>query len=137
MPMYGLPSGASGKELACQCRRHRRHGFDSWVGKIPWRRTWQPSLVFLPGKSHGQTRLVGYSPWGRKELAMTEATEPKLSLLEREAGCTSSTAPSRKPPWSFHSPSGCLDIIPFTECLSSSCLVNSPLAQETIQRNAH
>ena len=44
----------------------------SWVGKMPWRREWQPTLVFLPGESHGQTSLAGYSPWGRKELGMTE-----------------------------------------------------------------
>ena len=44
----------------------------AWVGKFPWRRKWQPTAVFLPGKSHGQRSLVGYSPWGRKELDMTE-----------------------------------------------------------------
>ena len=43
-----------------QCRRHR---FNPWVGKIPWRRKWQPTPVFLPGESHGQRSLVGYSPW--------------------------------------------------------------------------
>ena len=48
-----IPSGASGKEPACQCRRHKWHRFDPWVGKIPWRRQWQPTLVFLPGESHG------------------------------------------------------------------------------------
>ena len=48
----GFPGGASGKEPACQCRRRKRHRFDSWVGKIPWRRIWQPIPVFLPGKSH-------------------------------------------------------------------------------------
>ena len=41
-----------------------RPGFDLWVGKIPWRRTWQPTPVFLPGESHGQRSLPGYSPWG-------------------------------------------------------------------------
>ena len=46
--------------------------FDSWVGMIPWRRKWQPTPVFLPGDSHGQMRWVGYSPWGRKELDMSE-----------------------------------------------------------------
>ena len=40
----------------------RRHGFDPWVRKIPWRRTWQHTPVFLPGKSHGQGSLAGYSP---------------------------------------------------------------------------
>ena len=49
-----------------------RHGFDPWVGKIHWRRNWQPTPVFLPGKFHGQRSLAGYSPWGHKELDMTE-----------------------------------------------------------------
>ena len=44
--------------------RCRSHGFDHWVRKIPWRRKWQPTPVFMPGKSHGQRSLVGYSPWG-------------------------------------------------------------------------
>ena len=57
--LCGLPRGLNGKELACQCRRH---GFDPWVGKVPWRRTWQPTPVFLPGESPGQRGLVGYSP---------------------------------------------------------------------------
>ena len=43
-------------------------GFNPWVRKIPWRRKWQPTPVFLPGKSHGQRSLVGYHPWGYKEL---------------------------------------------------------------------
>ena len=58
----------SGKESACHCRRRRRCGFDPWVRKIPWRRKCQPTLVFLPEESHGQRSLVGYSPWGYKEL---------------------------------------------------------------------
>ena len=49
-----------------------RHGFDPWVWKIPWRRKWQPTPVFLSGESHGQRSLVGYSPWGWKELDTTE-----------------------------------------------------------------
>ena len=51
-----------------------RHGFDPWVAKIPWRREWPPTPVFLPGESHGQRSLVGDSPKGRKELDMTEVT---------------------------------------------------------------
>ena len=47
-------------------------GFNPWVGKIPWRRKWQPTPVFLPGESQGQRSLAGYSPWGRKELDTTE-----------------------------------------------------------------
>ena len=64
----------SGKESACQCRRHKRHDFDRWVGKIPGSRKWHPTPVFLPGKFHGQRSLAGYSPWGRKELDATEHT---------------------------------------------------------------
>ena len=52
--------GATGKESACWCRRPKRLGFDTWVGKIPWRRAWQSTPVFLPGESHGQRSLVGY-----------------------------------------------------------------------------
>ena len=64
----------SGKESACQFRRHRRLGFHPWVRKIPWSRKWQPTLVFLPGKFHGQRSLAGYSPWGHKASGTTEHT---------------------------------------------------------------
>ena len=58
------PRWCSGKEPACQCRRCRGQGFDPWVGKMPWRRKWQPTPVFsLHEKSHGQRSLEGYSPW--------------------------------------------------------------------------
>ena len=57
-----VQGGASGKEPTCQCRRQKRCGFDPWVGKIPWRRSQQPTAVFLSGESHGQRSLVGYSP---------------------------------------------------------------------------
>ena len=49
----------------------RRRGFDPWVRKIPWRRKWQPTPVFLPGKSHGQRSLAGYSPCGRQRVRHT------------------------------------------------------------------
>ena len=52
------PGGTVGKESACQCRRHKRHSFDSWVRNIPWRKKWQPTPGFLPGKSLGQSNLV-------------------------------------------------------------------------------
>ena len=64
----GLPLWHSTKESAYQCRRLRRHGFDSWVWKIPWRRKWQPTPVFLPGKSHGDRSPAGYSPWAHKRV---------------------------------------------------------------------
>ena len=49
-----------------------RPRFDPWVGKIPWRRKWQPTPVLLSGESHGGRSLVGYSPWGHKESDSTE-----------------------------------------------------------------
>ena len=49
-------------------------GFDPWVGKIPWRRAQQPTLVFLPGKSHGQKSLAVYGPWDHRELDTNELT---------------------------------------------------------------
>ena len=61
----GLRWWLRGKESACQSRRCR---FNPWVRKIPWWRKWQPTPVFLPGKSHGQKRLVGYSLWGHKRV---------------------------------------------------------------------
>ena len=67
-----MPRWLSGKASAWQCRRGRRHGFDPWVGKIPWRRKWQPTPVFLVGESQGQRSLVGYSAWSHKELDRAE-----------------------------------------------------------------
>ena len=65
--IYWLPRWLSGKESACQCKKH---GLNPWVRKIPWGRKWQPTLVFLPGKSHGQRNLADYSPWVHKESDM-------------------------------------------------------------------
>ena len=70
--MQRLHRWLSGKESGCQCRRLV---FDPWVDKIPWRSKWQLTLVFLSGESHGQRSLLGYSPWGLRELDMTEVTE--------------------------------------------------------------
>ena len=61
-----LPRWLSGKEPTCQCRRYKRHRFHPWLGKIPWRRAWQPTPVFMPGESHGQRSLASYCPWGCK-----------------------------------------------------------------------
>ena len=67
-----FPGDSVVKNSASHCRRHRRHGFDIWIRKIPWSRKWQPTLVFLPGKFHGQRTLVGYSPWDCKESDTNE-----------------------------------------------------------------
>ena len=53
----GFPGGASAKGYTCQYSRCKKLGFDLWVGKIPWRRAWQPTPVFLPGESHEQRSL--------------------------------------------------------------------------------
>ena len=78
LPFRGFLSGTSGKRPACQCRRHER--FDPSVRKIPWKKAWQPTPVFLPGESHGQRSLMGYSPKGCKELGITEVTEHILCI---------------------------------------------------------
>ena len=66
-----------------QYKRSRRHEFDPWVRKILWRRAWQLTPVFLPGESHGQKNLVGYSPQGHKELDTTEVTEQAYTSFSR------------------------------------------------------
>ena len=65
----GFPGSSVDKESACQCKRCR---FDPWVRKIPWRRKWQLTPIFLPETSSGQRRLVGCSPWGCTLLGTTE-----------------------------------------------------------------
>ena len=68
----GLPRWLNGKGFACQCRSY---GFYPWVWKIPRRRKWPPTLIFLPGISHGQRSLVGYNPWGHKRVRHDLATK--------------------------------------------------------------
>ena len=56
---------------------------DPWVGRIPWRREWLSTPIFLPGESHGQRNLVGHSPWGGKELDTTERLTLSLSGMPK------------------------------------------------------
>ena len=72
-----FPGDASGKEPACWCRRYKKCGFNLWVRKITWSRTWQPTAVFLPEEFHGQRSLMGYGPSGHKEWDTTDATSSK------------------------------------------------------------
>ena len=78
-------TGLSSKESACQCGRYV---FDSWFGKIPWRRKWQPTPVLLPGESYGWRSLVGYGPQGLKESDTTSLSLSPLnshfSLLQKK-----------------------------------------------------
>ena len=72
-----FPDASRGQESVCQCRRHR---FDPWAMKIPWRRKWQPISVFLPGKSHGQRNQVGLQSLGvAEELDMTERLKNNIA----------------------------------------------------------
>ena len=85
----GIPRPGSGKESTCQCRRCE---FDPWVWKIPWKREWLSTPVFLPGESHGQRKLMGHSPWGHKESDLTERPIWKQDFLK----CKRTFVPQRK-----------------------------------------
>ena len=67
IPHVSGGTGGGGKEPTCWCKKCKRLRLDPWVGKIPWRRKWQPTPVILPGRFHGQRNLVGPSPRGHKE----------------------------------------------------------------------
>ena len=69
MYMLFFPGGSVGKESICNSGDP---GSIPGLGKIPWRREWPPTPVFLPGESHGQRSVVGYTPWGCKESVTTE-----------------------------------------------------------------
>ena len=71
----GFLGGTIGKEPACPCRRHKRLGFGPWVRKILWMWAWQNTPVFLPGESHGQRILAGYSSLGSKRVGHGWVTE--------------------------------------------------------------
>ena len=78
METSGLPGWHGGRESACQCRRR---WFVPGVRKTPWSRKWQPTPVFLPGESHGQRSLAGYSPWGHRESDTTDPLTFSLFIL--------------------------------------------------------
>ena len=67
-----------GQESACQCWRH---AFRPWIGKIPWKRKWQPTPVFLPRKFHRQRNLAGHSLWGRKRAGHDLGTKQQKHQL--------------------------------------------------------
>ena len=74
-----FPGGFSSKESACKCRRCR---FDSRFGKMPWRRKWQPTPVFLPAEFHRQRSLIGYSSWGHKRVRHNLETKQQQQQIE-------------------------------------------------------
>ena len=73
--MLGFPGGSGVKNPPASAGDLKRCGFNPWVWKVPWRRAWQLTPVFLPRESLGQRSLEGYSPQGHKELDMTEAIQ--------------------------------------------------------------
>ena len=82
--IHGFPSGASRQEPTCQCKRHKRHNFDPWVRKIPWRWAWQPTPIFLPAEFHGQRCLAGYSPGGAKSRSRLQSFSAQNSTRLRD-----------------------------------------------------
>ena len=82
------------KKIHLQCRSH---SFEPWVGKIPWRRKWQPTPVFLLGKSHGQRSVVAYSLWDSEESDTTERLNIKGKGVGRRGKETQSTG--KEKPW--------------------------------------
>ena len=87
MLLGGFPGSSVGKEFTCNAGEQERR-FDPWVGKLSWRRAWQPPPppLFLPRESRGKRSLAGYSPQGRREWDTTEETEdvPTLVLYHTE-----------------------------------------------------
>ena len=84
LPRVALVVKKKKKKKTCQYRRCKTRGFDPWVGKMPWRRKWLPTPVFLSRESYGQRSLAGYSPQGCKELDRTEGLTLSLSLFSSE-----------------------------------------------------
>ena len=83
-PQCRLPRWLSCKEYACQCRRHKRHGLDPWVGKIPWRRKGEPTPVFLPGKFCGQKVLAGVQHMGLQRVGHDLAAKQQTTAQRGE-----------------------------------------------------
>ena len=79
MTIMSFPNGSVGKESTCNAG-NRGDGFNSWVRKIPRGRKWQPTPVFLPGKSHRQRSCVGYSPPGCRKLDTTEGLNSNITI---------------------------------------------------------
>ena len=92
---YGLPWWLRGKQSACQCRC----GFEPWGRKIPWRRKWQPTPVFLSEKSHGQGSLADYSPWSHRvgqDLMIKQQQTHVIVRLSKLRAHTTKSEPQRK-----------------------------------------
>ena len=96
----GFPGGSVSEDPACQCRRPR---FDPWVEKILWRRKWQPTVEFLPGKSHGQRSRAGHSPCSRR-VGHNLRTETTTTIMIKTSGCVSCASKQCFPWWKLGFP---------------------------------
>ena len=93
--------GSTVAQMVSTCLQCGRPRFDPWVGKIPWRRKWQPTPVLLPEKSHGQRSLVDYSPWGCKESDTQQFhTLTKQAILHQASCSTWGSVPTNSAPFS-------------------------------------
>ena len=115
--------------LVAQTVKCLRPGFDPWVRKIPWRRKWQPTPVFMPGKSHGLSILGGYSPWGRKELDTTRWLH--FTSLRKFI----KWPPWPIQPWKIYLACGQHVILPYWTPISCSCGPFPILKPQVIQRS--
>ena len=95
--LWGFPGCARGKEPACQCTRHKRCWFDLWVRKIPWRRKWLPTPVFLPGEFHGLWGLARVTKLSTTEQLTLSLFSPHIPYAPASLDLASST--------SYHHPS--------------------------------
>ena len=86
----GLPRWCCGQETARQCRRLKRHGFNPWVGKIPWRRAWQPTPVFLPGESHKHSDTTE-ATWHAHSISYLPPTQQHLKQCEAAHVCVATS----------------------------------------------
>ena len=150
---WSFPPGSDGKSICLRCGRP---GLDPWVGKILWRRKWQPIPILLPGKFHGWRSLVSYSQWGRKESDTTERLHFTLNCgggnedkgdLPQKIPCLycHSLCPqpcSRPPPthafaggsWTpiGKSPVGSLFLSPGSWCTRFCCMLQESISQSYV-----
>ena len=130
---WGFPGGARHEEPDCQCRRHKRHGFDSWVGKIPWRRAWQPIPIFLPGESHGHFQDLEIMLTLRTFFCEISDQIYTLGIWESEECGFGSNQCSTHPRW-MHCPTPCQLHIPCQSLLGASCIHSCALQRQVVLR---
>ena len=80
-----FPTGSAGKEPSCQHRWCKKRKFNPWVGKIPWRKKWQPTPIFLPWRFHEERSLADYSPWGCKKSNLTDCSQTYVNSTGNSA----------------------------------------------------